>query len=164
MRLIAKKPCRFGGKDFFINDQIPEELVLDAEEKEKIGLISIIKDAEAVETGVIEAAEFDGKVMVPIIEKEEGDTASVVAVPLSEGEVQTVFSIMQMGVPEAEKAIEEITSDEVLIVLHACDYRSGVKKAAKKRADNLFSKDPANNESVSGIEFSEDITESAEEK
>ena len=50
MRLIAKKPCRFGGKDFFINDQIPEELVLDAEEKEKIGLISIIKDAEAVET------------------------------------------------------------------------------------------------------------------
>lgn len=30
MRLIANKPCSFGGKKFYIGNEIPENLVADA--------------------------------------------------------------------------------------------------------------------------------------
>ena len=29
MRLIAKKPCSFGGQQFYIGDEVPENLVAD---------------------------------------------------------------------------------------------------------------------------------------
>ena len=50
MRLIAKKPCSYGGKKFFIGDEIPAELVVNIEREEKLGVISAAND----ETGVPE--------------------------------------------------------------------------------------------------------------
>lgn len=41
MKLIAKKPCSFGGKQFFIGDEIPSGLVLDAKMQEKLGVVAI---------------------------------------------------------------------------------------------------------------------------
>ena len=46
MRLIAKKPCSFGGRKFFIGDEIPENLVADAVLQEKYGVITIVNDSE----------------------------------------------------------------------------------------------------------------------
>ena len=49
MRLVAKKPCSFEGKKFFINDEIPAELVADPKTQEKMGVIAIVGgDSEAV--------------------------------------------------------------------------------------------------------------------
>lgn len=42
MKLIATKPCSFGGRQFYIGDEIPMELVADAKAQEKIGVITII--------------------------------------------------------------------------------------------------------------------------
>lgn len=46
MRLIAKKPCSFGGRQFYIGDEIPENLVADASLQEKYGVITIVNDSE----------------------------------------------------------------------------------------------------------------------
>ncbi len=44
MRLIANKPCSFGGQKFYIGDVIPTNLVADAKMQEKMGVIAIIND------------------------------------------------------------------------------------------------------------------------
>lgn len=41
MRLIANKPCSFGGKQFFIGDEIPAGLVADAQLQAKYGVLAI---------------------------------------------------------------------------------------------------------------------------
>lgn len=48
MRLIAKKPCSYGGRKFFIGDEIPAELVVNIEREEKFGVISIANDEAGV--------------------------------------------------------------------------------------------------------------------
>lgn len=48
MRLIANKPCRFGGRQFYIGDEIPENIVADAKMQEKMGVITIVNDTEGV--------------------------------------------------------------------------------------------------------------------
>ena len=39
MRLIANKPCSFGGQQFYIGDEVPVNLVADAKMQEKYGVI-----------------------------------------------------------------------------------------------------------------------------
>ena len=57
MKLIAKKPCSFGGRQFYIGDDIPAENVADAKAQEKMGVITIINDSEG-ESGVQSASLF----------------------------------------------------------------------------------------------------------
>lgn len=155
MRLIARRPCSFGGKKYFIGDEVPAEDVINPTVQEDQGTLAIVKD----EQGVLETAE-DGKVAIPVIRDGEGDVADVLSIPLTEGEVQHVFAIMQMTADKAAEAMEDVDSEEVLIVLHAADSRSGVKKAAKKRAEQLSSTNQNQNESAGGNETTEDSTES----
>lgn len=42
MRLIAKKPCSFGGRTFYIGEEIPTEFVLNPKAQEKLGVIAIV--------------------------------------------------------------------------------------------------------------------------
>jgi hypothetical protein len=51
MRLIASKPCGFGGRQFYIGDEIPADLVADARTQEKMGVITIVNDTERVSAG-----------------------------------------------------------------------------------------------------------------
>ncbi len=51
MRLIASKPCGFGGRQFYIGDEIPADLVADARMQEKMGVITIVNDTERVSAG-----------------------------------------------------------------------------------------------------------------
>ncbi|MCI9048594.1 MAG: hypothetical protein HFG71_15305, partial [Hungatella sp.] len=51
MRLIAKKPCSFGGRQFYIGDEIPENLVADGKRQEEYGVITIVKDSEGLSGG-----------------------------------------------------------------------------------------------------------------
>lgn len=156
MRLIALKPCSFGGRKYFKGEEIPSEEVINPAVQESQGTLAIIKDEQGM---TLETSET-GKVTIPVIRDGEGDVADVLSIPLTEGEVQHVFTIMQMTADKAAEAMEEVTSEEVLIVLHAADSRSGVKKAAKKRAEQLSSIEPDQNESVGGNETTKDSTES----
>ena len=153
MKLIAKKPCSFGGKDFFINDEIPVNVVLNPKQQEELGVLSIVFDGEAA-TGILET-----DIAIPVFKSYDGDTAQVMGVPLNIVEIQEVFSIMQMNVEEATKAIEAAKSENMLIVIHACDSRAGVKKAAQKKADNLSSTNGSTNDPAGGNEFVDHSTQ-----
>lgn len=153
MKLIAKKPCSFGGKAFFINDEIPVNAVLNPKQQEELGVLSIVSEGEAA-TGILET-----DIAIPVFKSYDGDTAQVMGIPLNIGEIQEVFSIMQMNVEEATKAIEAAKSENMLIVIHACDSRAGVKKAAQKKADNLSSTNGSTNDPAGGNEFVDHSTQ-----
>ena len=149
MKLIAKKPCSFGGKDFFINDEIPVNAVLNPKQQEELGVLSIVSDGDAA-TGILETGFQETDIAIPVFKSYDGDTAQ---------EIQEVFSIMQMNVEEATKAIEAAKSENMLIVIHACDSRAGVKKAAQKKADNLSSTNGSTNDPAGGNEFVDHSTQ-----
>ena len=44
MKLIALRPCSFGGRKFYIGDEIPEELVLSPKLQKERGTIQILED------------------------------------------------------------------------------------------------------------------------
>lgn len=166
---ICNKSLKLGTKTYNPGDTIPDEAVLGSRKRALIssGYISNISEMDEVKTGIdaaelIETGGATGHVMVPIVcDGNSSDLAEIMAVPLSEADAQHVFSIMQMGVAEAEKAIAKVENENILIVLHACDFRVGVKKAAQKKADTLIStkdikKAPASGNTVSGISTTED--------
>lgn len=132
MALVAKKPCSFGGKDFFIGDEIPNELVNDPAYQEKLGVLIHVDDAFWMQ-----GMHQDGIFSVPIIKDVDADTAEVLDIKLSEGEVQQVFAILQMDEEHAVEAIERVEEENTLIVVHACDSRLTCKNAAKQRAETL---------------------------
>lgn len=42
MKLIARKPCSFGGQQFYIDNEIPAELVVDPAVHERLGVLTIV--------------------------------------------------------------------------------------------------------------------------
>lgn len=191
MALVAKKPCMFCGKQFFIGETIPEELVSDPSLQEKLGVLAVAPDsgggmgsidspciytqeqvehmiAEAVEEAVsnialemeqkqkelqqaageinLETVEgfwaFDKAIPIAVHKENDGTDAQSMAVPAMPGEIQQVFSVMQMNAEEGAKAVAGIESGNALVLLHAADSRKTIKDAAKRQADKLF---PAEN-------------------
>lgn len=67
MRLIAKKPCSYGGKKFFIGDEIPAELVVNIEREEKLGVISAAND----EAGVPEQSMQNGGGILSVVRQDQ---------------------------------------------------------------------------------------------
>lgn len=208
MRLIANKPCSFGGKKFYIGNEIPENLVADARLQEKMGVITIVNDnmgvsggqsgtlftqeqvdkmlAEAIEEAVnntitemkqkqkelqevlqqsaAELKEVDSEilmetVMIDIVIDSDGENEQHMTVWAKSEEIQQVFSIMQLNADEGAKAIADVRSENVLILLHAADSRKTVKNAAKEQADKLFSIKAASSESISSNEATGTNTE-----
>lgn len=127
MRLIAKKPCSFGGKQFYIGDEIPAELVLNPNEQEKMGVLA---QADVQGHPVPESAA--GKITI-ILHAEEGDLPLN---PTAEG-LQAVFDVLTGKPTEAEAVIGQMTDDDSLILLHASDSRKAVMTLAENRAKAL---------------------------
>lgn len=128
MKLIAKKPCSFGGKKFYIGDEIPADCVLNPNEQEKMGvLVQVnVQGTPLPEDPVIPAITVS-------IHADEGD------VPLeltSEG-LQSVFDALISTVEEAEAIIEQMTDSQALLLLHVTDGRKTIKTASENRAKEL---------------------------
>ena len=159
MKLIAQRPCVFGGRKFYKGQEVPLELVdnIYVQAKRKTLVVSY-EDSEIQVSGgqsgtfftqeqvdnMIAAAvgelksfneDVDAVVMIAV---EGSSDEQQMAVPATPEEIQQVFSIMQMTAENGAKAITEVNSENVLILLHAADSRKTVKEAAKKRADTLF--------------------------
>ena len=157
MRLIAKKPCSFGGKKFFIGEEVPAYLVANPESQEKLGVLAIAKNevgevpADMAGTFIQEKGTEDwsceGVIMISVNGESDGE---MLAIPATVEEIQQVFSIMQLTADEGTKAISSVESENVLILLHAVDSRKTIKDAAKKQADNLFSTKEDSNEARTG--------------
>lgn len=133
------------------------EAVAEAEKKKADQLAELQEYvAELEET---EPDAYDG--MVQIAVKGASDEQCT-AIPARSEEIQQVFSIMQLSAEEGVRAIADVTSENVLILLHAADSRKTVKNAAKEQADKLFSPERVSNESGNGNETTNTNTEGAD--
>lgn len=124
MKLIAQKPCCFGGKQFFIGEEIPEEFVLDPKAQEMMGTLVIVAESQGSET--------PAAVSVTLHSKQGDMSLSVTA----DG-IQSVFDALTGDVEDAKKTIKEMTDEDALILLHAAESRKSVQAAAEARANEL---------------------------
>lgn len=143
MKLIARKPCCFGGQQFYIDNEIPAELVADPAVQEKLGVLAIV-NAEAVNNTVME---LEGTIPISVKVESDGKNEQVMAIPAKPEEIQQVFSIMQLNTEEGAKVTADVSNENVLILLHAADSRKTIKNAAKVQAGKLFSAEKDSNES-----------------
>lgn len=134
MKLIAKQPCSFGGKRFYIGDEIPVELVQEPKTQEKYGKLAIVND-EAI-PAVLDSAEPGGDATVVhlVIHGKDGD----IALDLAPESIQTVMDVLTANADDAEKLIKKIDSDDLLFLVNAADSRKTVQAAAKARAQALM--------------------------
>lgn len=133
MKLIAKKPCSFGGEQFYIGDEIPVELVRNPETQEKYGTLTIVKGD----------TETSGSAVAPIV---IADPVLTIHVRLGDEEMeleptddglQDIFNVLIGEANAGVATINKMTDNDSLILLHLCDRRATVQKAAKARAEEL---------------------------
>lgn len=133
MKLIAKKPCSFGGERFYIGDEIPVELVQEPKTQEKYGTLAILEgDAVTPAPNVTPIVVSDPVLTICVsVGGEEMDLE-----PTDDG-LQDIFNVL-IGEPAAAiSTINQMTDNDALILLHLADRRTTVKKAAKARAEEL---------------------------
>lgn len=131
-KLIALKPCNFGGRRFYIGDEIPPNLVASPALQEKQGVLKVVN----VEAEVTEVTE---NVVIPdptleIVVQSNGE--EMILEPTDSG-IQDVFNVLIGKVAEAEAIINQMTDGDALILLHLADSRKAVKEAAAARAKAL---------------------------
>lgn len=137
MKLIAQKPCSFGGKNFFIGDEIPAELVVAPKAQEKMGVLAVISDEVKPFVGLHEMVTqvVDVKFEI-VIHAQEGD----LSVHVTNEELSVFTDILQIGTSKADEKqkiseiIQNIESEDILILLDALDGRKYIKDVVLARA------------------------------
>ena len=131
MKLVANKPCSFGGKKYFIGEEIPTELVVDPARLEKMGVLTVIRDGipvEALEECVAEVGEV--QFSIPIKKDDQSFLLDI-----TEPQLQEAVKTMQMSVKDAVGYIKDNVEDiTVLILINAVDSRAAVKKETEIKA------------------------------
>lgn len=131
--IIAKRPCSFEGKKFFIGDEIPETYVSDPKSMEKMGVITVITEKTSCNPEDIVAQVGEVLFRIPIIKDEE-----TLEMDVSEPQIREAVKTMQMSVKDATAHIKEYVEDDtVLILLNAIDSRTAVKKEAELKAKEI---------------------------
>ena len=130
MKLIARKPCSFDGKKFYIGDEVPGSLVLNPAEQEKMGVLAIVNDGQASEADLSPApADTVGL----DIAADEG----ILHLEVTTEGLQDVVNVLAGKSADASEVIESMSDNDALILLHMCDSRKAVKAAAEARAKEL---------------------------
>lgn len=146
MKLIARKACSFGGKKFYIGDEIPAELVLDPGTQEKREVLAIVPDDSGAIPSV-EPKEIRNEVdtMTVVIRAKEGD----LPLNLTREGLQNAVDVLTGKPTDAETIIAQMTDGDALILVHITDSRRAVKAAAEARAQAL-NEEPENPEESAG--------------
>ena len=131
MKLIAKRLCSFGGKKYFIGDEIPAESVMYPKMQEKIGVLAIVNDGDEAPAPV--------GAMEVVIHEEKGD----LSLALTKEGLQAIVDVLTSNATEAKPIIEQLTDGDALILLHAVDNRKEIKTAAANRAKALSPEESA---------------------
>lgn len=142
-----------GMETLFTQEEVTAMIAKAVEEVEQKYSDEIAK-LEEMEDGTYAAA-------VTITVKGDSDDQNV-DVPATPEEIQQSFAILQMNAEEGVKAIADVKSENVLIIVHAIDNRKTVKEAAKKQADNLFSTDSIKNDASNGKSFTDTNAEGSD--
>ena len=141
MKLIAKKPCSFGGKKFYNGDEIPVESVLDPKAQEKMGVLVLVDPAQGrpapAPAPKVVPKEVD--TMTVVIGAKEGD----LPLNLTQEGLQAVVDVLTVKPAEAVAIIEKMEDGDALILVHIMDSRKAVKEAAEKRAKDLNTEESA---------------------
>lgn len=102
MKLIAKKPCSFGGLQFYIGDEISVELVADARQQEQMGVITIVDDTDGAlgrEPGTLFTLEQAEKMVAEAVDDAVNNTVL---------EMEELQKYRELGVtPEQVRQIDE---------------------------------------------------------
>ena len=139
MRLIAQKPCKFGGKQFLTGEEIPAALVENPKSQEKRGVIAIA-DGGLSPDEFQEAVSQVGEVKFEVMIHTESEDLPLY---LTNEELSVFTEIRQIGVTSAEdknkisELIKKVESEDLLIMLDALDGRKYVKEEAQARATEL---------------------------
>lgn len=136
MAYVALKPCCFAGHRFLIGETVPDEVVHpgNANNAIRMGLIAKQDGTAAPAEAPDEQKETcTVETMTVNIHAEEGD----LPLTLTAESLQSVVDVLTSTVEDAEPIINQMVDDDALILLHAADYRKGVKEAAAARAQAL---------------------------
>lgn len=131
-RLIALKPCSFGGKKFYIGDEIPAEFVSNPAAQVQMGTITAVE----VESEVV----IDETIVIPdptfslVVKK---DDEELTLKPTDKG-IQDVFNVLIGKTTDAESIINQMNDEDALILLHLSDSRRTVREMAETRAKKLM--------------------------
>ena len=117
-------------------DALISKAVMEAERKREEQLAELQEHAATL--GEIEPCVYDGVVQVSVRVSSDGDNGQFMAIPAKAEEIQQVFDIMQLNADEGARAIADVESENVLILIHAADSRKTVRNAAREQADKLF--------------------------
>lgn len=139
----AMKPCMLQGTQYYIGDTLPPEAVLPGAEAGLIrrGYIASIPDMR------VETVEIEKPVEVEkIVEKEvpipftlafSQSEGGPVKVEIHEAEMQMAVNMLCMNADDTVKALQEVDSVAVLLVVEHMDARKTVISAAQKRLEEL---------------------------
>lgn len=136
MKLIAKKPCSFGGKQFYIGDEIPAKDVLNPTVQEKRGVLTCVSEEAHVSNGPDTFTKADTPpATVPII---LNDAQGKLELNVTPAGLQSVFDVLTTKAKEAEAIVNTMTDNDVLILVCAADSRKTIQEAAETRAKQLI--------------------------
>lgn len=152
MRLIAKKPCSFGGKIFYIGEEIPSELVINPKSQEKLGVLAIAAAGEMFDANVEKCTAEVGEVKFEIPIQQNDGTMPLL---MTEEQICKAVSVLQMNATNAKEVIKGVSDETILIFLNACDSRKTVKDATEAAALKLDGEDLETEESEEPMEESE---------
>lgn len=130
MKLIAKQPCSFGGKRFYIGEEIPVELVQAPATQEKYGKLAIVND-EVQAAPSMDPGDPAGDIGVVAV------TVGETIINLAPEDIQTILDVLTANAEDAAERIKEIDSMDILFLVNAADSRKTVQAAAKAQAKAL---------------------------
>ena len=133
MKLIAKKPCSFGGERFYIGDEIPVALVQEPKTQEKYGILSILEGDAVTPAPSVSPIVVSDPVLTICVRVNDEDMELE---PTDDG-LQDIFSVLIGEADAAIATINKMTDNDALILIHLSERRTTVKKAAKARAEKL---------------------------
>lgn len=133
MKLIARKPCSFGGERFYIGDEIPVKLVQEPKTQEKYGTLAILEGDAVTPAPNISPIVIPDPVLSVCVSV---DGEEMKLEPTDDG-LQDIFNALIGDADSAVATINKMTDNDALILLHLSERRTTVKKAAKARAQAL---------------------------
>lgn len=137
--------------DHMLEEAIQEAVdntIAKMEQKQKEMQQEIIENANELNLGELTApAAYEGAININVTGSDK-ENDMITSLFVTQEEIQQVFSIMELNADDGAKAIADVKSDNVLILLHAADSRKTIKNAAKEQANKLFS-----DEKVSDIDM-----------
>lgn len=133
MKLIAKKPCSFGGERFYIGDEIPLELVQNPKTQEKYGVLAIVEGDAVTPAPTVSPIVVSDPVLTICVRV--GDEEMELE-PTDDG-LQDIFTALIGDAEAAIGTVNKMTDNDALILLHLAERRTTIKKVAKARAEQL---------------------------